>query len=121
MYSSSSAKLLLHTPQRLNARGLGLIDVLISFVGGEGPGAMIFFVMEACKGGLHWLLEQRLLSQGYDTHWFNADLDPDPAFFLNADPDPVPNPGFWWTKIGKNLQLKKIRYFFDKKLQFTYP
>jgi hypothetical protein len=34
-----------------------------------------------------------------DPHWFNA--DPDPAFFLFADPDPVPNPGFWWLKIGK--------------------
>jgi hypothetical protein len=23
--------------------------------------------------------------------------------------------------MGKNLQLKKIGYFFDKKLQFSYP
>jgi hypothetical protein len=38
-----------------------------------------------------------------DPHWFNA--DPDPAFFLIADPDPVPNPGFWWLKIEKYLQL----------------
>jgi len=44
-----------------------------------------------------------------DPYWFNA--DPDPAFFLIADPDtdpapdPVPNTGFWWPKIGKNLQL----------------
>jgi hypothetical protein len=29
------------------------------------------------------------------------------------------NPGFWWPKIGKNVQLKKK--FFDQKLQFTYP
>jgi hypothetical protein len=39
-----------------------------------------------------------------DPHWFTADpeMDPDPAFFLiadpdsdpNADPDPVPDPGF---------------------------
>ncbi len=39
-----------------------------------------------------------------DPHWFNA--DPDPAFFPIADPDPVPNPGFWWPKVVKNLQLK---------------
>ncbi len=42
-----------------------------------------------------------------DPHWFN--VDPDPAFFLNADVDtdldPVSNPGVWWPKIEKNLQL----------------
>ncbi len=27
-----------------------------------------------------------------DPHWFNA--DPDPTFFLIADPDAVPDPGF---------------------------
>jgi hypothetical protein len=53
MYSSSSAKLLLYIPQRPNARGLALIDVLFNLAGGEGQGAMICFVMEACKGGLH--------------------------------------------------------------------
>ncbi len=36
MYSSSSAKLLLHTPQRPNARGLALFDILLSLAGGEG-------------------------------------------------------------------------------------
>jgi hypothetical protein len=51
MYASSSAKLLLHvhTPQRPNARGYALIDVLISLAGGKGPGGIIFSVMEACK------------------------------------------------------------------------
>ncbi len=36
-----------------------------------------------------------------DPHWFNADpdTDTDTAFFLIADPDSVPNPGFWWLKI----------------------
>ncbi len=29
-----------------------------------------------------------------DPHWFNA------------DPDPVPNPGFWWSNI-ENFELKK--------------
>ncbi len=33
---------------------------------------------------------------------------------ISADPDPVPNPGFWWPKLEKNLQLKKIGYFFIK-------
>jgi hypothetical protein len=46
------------------------------------------------------------ISRVVDPHWFNA--DPDPSFFLNVDPDPVPNPGFWWPKIGKKLQMKKI-------------
>ncbi len=54
---------------------------------------------------------------------FNADseTDPDPAILVNADPDPDPDldPGFWWPKIGKNLQLKKNVVFFDQKLQFT--
>ena len=59
-----------------------------------------------------------------DPHWSNA--DPDPAFFLIADPDPDTdaepdpemNPRFWWPKIGKNLQLKKnwIPIFMTKKL-----
>ncbi len=42
-----------------------------------------------------------------DPHWFN--VDPDPACFLiaypdpdpNADPDPVPDLGVWWPKIRK--------------------
>ncbi len=39
-----------------------------------------------------------------DPHWFNA--DPDPAFFLIADPDdPVPNPGFWWPKRQKLYKI----------------
>jgi hypothetical protein len=62
MYASSSANLLLHTPQRLNARWFALIDVLISLAGGEWPGALICSVMEACKDGLRGLLEQGLLS-----------------------------------------------------------
>jgi hypothetical protein len=37
---------------------------------------------------------------------FSADLDP--AFFVNADPDPDfdPYPGFWWN--WKKIQLEKI-------------
>ncbi len=33
--------------------------------------------------------------------------DPDPAFFLVADPDPDPvlDPGFWWPKIGKKFKI----------------
>jgi hypothetical protein len=37
---------------------------------------------------------------------------PDPAFFLIADPDP----GFWWPKIGKNLQQDIFIYFFLIKI-----
>jgi hypothetical protein len=37
-------------------------------------------------------------------------------FRLNSDPDP----GFWWTKIWKNLQLKK-KLNFQIKLQLTHP
>jgi hypothetical protein len=36
-----------------------------------------------------------------DPHWFNA--DPDPAFFLIADP------GFWWPKI----KTESIVYFYE--------
>jgi len=51
-----------------------------------------------------------------DPHWFNADrdTDPDPAFFIIADPDPVLDTGFWWLKIEKNLKLKKIYIFLIK-------
>ncbi len=50
-----------------------------------------------------------------DPHWFNADpdTDPDPAFFLIADPDsgsgfriPDPDPGFDDLKLKKNLKLE---------------
>jgi hypothetical protein len=52
-------------------------------------------------------------SRVVDPHWFNE--DPDSAFFLiadpdphlNADPNPVPDPRFLWTKIEKKkLQLE---------------
>ncbi len=42
---------------------------------------------------------------------FNA--DPDPAFFVNADPDTDPDPELWWPKMGKKLQLKKIIFFWS--------
>ncbi len=67
-----------------------------------------------------------------DPHWFNADpdTDPDPAFFLIADPDsgygsririPDPDPGFDDLKFKKITAEKKNNFFFDQKLQFTYP
>jgi hypothetical protein len=37
---------------------------------------------------------------------------------LNTDPDP--NPGFWWPKIVKYLQIKENLIFIYQKLQFTY-
>jgi hypothetical protein len=36
-----------------------------------------------------------------DPHWFNADPDPDPAFFLIADPDSGSGSRVWWPKIDK--------------------
>ncbi len=56
-----------------------------------------------------------------DPHWFNANPDTDPAFFLIADPDPVPYPGFWWPKIGNNLQLEIFKYIFTMNWNFLIP
>ncbi len=57
-----------------------------------------------------------------DPHWFNE--DPDPAFFLIADP----NPGFWWSKIEKITAVKlfisfgsKIVIYFSLGLQKRRP
>ncbi len=47
----------------------------------------------------------------------DPDTDPDPAFFLIADPDP----GFDDLKLKKNFSWKFNFYFLDQKLQFTYP
>ena len=54
-----------------------------------------------------------------DPHWFIADpdTDPDPAFFLIADPDP----GFGDLKLKKIYNKKFNFYFFDQKLQISYP
>ncbi len=47
-------------------------------------------------------------------HWIRIqNTDPAPAFQVNPDPDP----GFWWPKLKKIIQVKG---FFDQKLQFTY-
>ena len=46
-----------------------------------------------------------------DPHWFNA--DPDPEFFLIADPDP--DPGFDDLKLTKNIQLEiKFLFYWSK-------
>ncbi len=49
-----------------------------------------------------------------DPHWFNA--DPDPAFFLIADPDSGSGSRVWWPKIEKNYSWKINFYFLDKKI-----
>ncbi len=49
-----------------------------------------------------WILYP--LTRVSDPHWFNADADPDPAFFLIADPDSGSK--VWWSKIEKKLQLQ---------------
>ncbi len=41
-----------------------------------------------------------------DPHWFYA--DPNPAFFLIADPDPVQNPRFRWPNLEKICSWKKL-------------
>ncbi len=49
-----------------------------------------------------WPLSKNILvSRVSDPHWFNADpdTDPDPAFFLIADPDPGSGSRVWWSKI----------------------
>ncbi len=65
-----------------------------------------------------------------DPHWFIADpdTDPDPAFFLNADPDSgsgsrirIPDPGFDDLQLKKITAEKKFNFFLDQKLQITYP
>jgi hypothetical protein len=50
---------------------------------------------------------------------FNS--DPDPAFYVNANPDADPDPdlGFLSPKTEKYSQLKTFLKNF--KLQFTYP
>ena len=44
-----------------------------------------------------------------------ANTDPD------TDPDPIRIQGFNDQKLKKNNSWKKIKFFFDQKLQFTYP
>jgi hypothetical protein len=46
---SSSAIVLLYSPQRLYARGLTLIGVLLTLAGWEGQWAMIFFIDGSIK------------------------------------------------------------------------
>ena len=43
-----------------------------------------------------------------DSHCINP--DPDPAFFLIADPDPLPNPEFWWLKVAKKFIAVTLFY-----------
>jgi hypothetical protein len=59
MESSSSAILLVYSPQRLYASGLTLIGVLLTLGGKEGQWAMIFLVKKASESRL---LGQRPLS-----------------------------------------------------------
>jgi hypothetical protein len=49
-------------------------------------------------------------------------LNPDPAFQMNPDPDPIRIQGFDNQKLKKKNTAKKFfTSFFDQKLQFTYP
>ncbi len=44
-----------------------------------------------------------------------TNTDPD------TDPDPIRIQGLNDQKLKKNFSWKKIKKFFDQKLQFTYP
>ncbi len=53
---------------------------------------------------------------------FNAESDLDPAYEVNAGPDPVPDPGFWLPKIwGKKLQLKQSNVILIKSCILLFP
>jgi hypothetical protein len=39
----------------------------------------------------------------------------------NPDPEPIRIQGFNDQKLKKSTAEKKIKFFFDQKLQFTYP
>ncbi len=58
-----------------------------------------------------------LKSRVSDPHWFNADpdTDPDPAFFLIADPDSGSGSRLLWPNIDKKLLLKKTLNLFVSK------
>ncbi len=50
---------------------------------------------------------------------FNS--DPDPAFYVNADPDTDPDPGFLGPKIGEKLQLEQNLNFLVKNCNLLIP
>ncbi len=52
----------------------------------------------------------------------NPNMDPDPAFQVNLDPDQIRIQGFDDQKLKKkNTAENFVKSFFDQKLQFTYP
>jgi hypothetical protein len=46
-------------------------------------------------------------------------LDPDPAFQVNPDPDPIRIQGFDDQKLEKKYSRKFLKIFFGQKLQAT--
>jgi hypothetical protein len=49
-----------------------------------------------------------------------VDTDPDPAFQVNPDPNPIRIQGFDEKIKKKNTAENFSKYYFDQKLQFTY-
>ncbi len=49
-------------------------------------------------------------------------VDPDPAFFVNGDPDADPDtdPGLWWPKIGKKSSSLKREHLSLKNLNYLH-
>jgi hypothetical protein len=45
---------------------------------------------------------------------FSSNMDPDPAFKVNPDLVPNPDPGFLWPKLKKKMQLKFFFLFLVK-------
>jgi hypothetical protein len=63
------------------------------------------FSLYVSRSCLYWIVDIRVV----DPHRFNA--DPDPAFFLISDPDPVPNPGLYDKNLEKIYSCKTFLYF----------
>ncbi len=61
---------------------------------------------------------QKQMHRVSDPHWFNADpdTDPDPEFYLIADPDSGSGSRVWWSKIEKNLLLEILFLFSRSKI-----
>ncbi len=76
----------------------------------------VFIIKSSYTTSWDSTFEVRNCRQVADLHWFNA--DPDPAFFLEAHPDPDPDldPRFGWPKNWKPFTTGKNYTFFWSKI-----
>jgi hypothetical protein len=65
-----------------------------------------------------WLFKWEIYFSVADPHWSQCGSGyvSGSSIFCNADPDP----GFWWPKIGKNLQQKIFFIFFWSKIAIYF-